>query len=105
MFPCQILLHLSPVVNIQLVWLITRCSSGLGEALALAALARGDKVIATARGSTSRIAHLEKAGAATRVLDATKDVDIKDLISIYDSIDVCVPNAGYGLISPIEETP
>ncbi|HEY2062632.1 MAG TPA: SDR family NAD(P)-dependent oxidoreductase, partial [Amycolatopsis sp.] len=31
------------------VWLITGCSSGFGRELALAALAAGDRVLATAR--------------------------------------------------------
>lgn len=33
-------------------WLITGCSRGLGRAVALEALARGDRVVATARRGT-----------------------------------------------------
>lgn len=36
------------------VWLITGCSSDFGREFALAALARGDKVVATAPGSNTR---------------------------------------------------
>ena len=35
--------------NMSNIWLITGCSSGLGRDIALAAAARGDRVIATAR--------------------------------------------------------
>ncbi len=41
------------------VWLITGCSTGFGRALAEAALAQGDRVIATAR-NVSKIQDLEQ---------------------------------------------
>ena len=68
-------------------------------------MARGDSVIATCRGSASRLDDLVKAGAKARVLDVgsppeklmewvqtllLKDTDIRD-----DGIDVLVNNAGY----------
>lgn len=87
----------------SLVWLITGCSSGIGEALALAALSRGDKVIATARGSVSRLQKLKDAGAATFELDVTQEFDTKALLQIYGTVDVIVPNAGYGQMSLLEE--
>ena len=86
-----------------LIWLITGCSSGLGETLALAALARGDKVIATARGNVSRLQKLQDAGAATFELDVTKDFDAKTLLDIYGTVDVVVPNAGYAHMGFLEE--
>lgn len=87
----------------QLVWLITGCSSGLGEALAQAALRRGDRVIATARGPVSRLAELKKDGAATFEIDVTKDFEIADMVAVYGTIDVVVPNAGYGEYALLEE--
>lgn len=44
------------------VWFITETSSGFGQQLALAALSRGDKVIATPR-NVSTLKSLEDAGA------------------------------------------
>jgi NAD(P)-dependent dehydrogenase (short-subunit alcohol dehydrogenase family) len=38
------------------VWLITGCSTGFGRKLSEAVLAKGDRLIATAQRSTSRLA-------------------------------------------------
>lgn len=54
----------------QLVWLVTGCSSGIGAQLVHAILARGDKVIATAR-NVDKVRHLEAAGATVLRLDVT----------------------------------
>ncbi|KAG9189446.1 hypothetical protein G6011_06314 [Alternaria panax] len=56
------------------VWFITAASSGFRRSLALEALSRGHKVIASAR-SLSRIASLKDAGADTVVLDVTSPLD------------------------------
>ena len=92
----------------MLVWLITGCSSGLGKALALEVLARGDRVIATCRKPKSRIQDLEDAGAAIMELDVTASEEelqreIEQAIKIYDKIDVLVPNAGYGEVGYLED--
>lgn len=89
------------------VWLITGCSSGLGRALALEALARGDKVIATAR-SVSKLEDLKALGAAVIALDVTSDdatlaKTIADAVQIYGRIDILVNNAGYALQGAVEE--
>ena len=83
----------------QLVWLITGCSSGFGELFVQRALARGDKVIATARKLAS-IEHLKDLGAAILQLDVTEnEPNIRDTVTkaieIYGRIDVLVNNAAY----------
>lgn len=83
-----------------LTWLVTGCSSGLGEAFIRGILARGDKAIATTRGDTSRIRSLEEAGAKTYSLDVTaSSSEIKDvvtkIISENGGLDVLINNAGY----------
>lgn len=92
------------------VWFITGCSSGLGHALATAALARGDRVIATARDPAS----LEPLAAAhpdhcrTLALDVTLPAQVAAAVAAgleaFGGIDVLVNNAGCGLVGAIEET-
>ncbi|KAJ5096111.1 hypothetical protein NUU61_005467 [Penicillium alfredii] len=90
------------------VWLVIGTSSGLGAEFVHAAVARGDKVIATAR-NVDRIAHLKDIGAAVMQLDvaASKDeLDLKaeEAIAIYGTIDVLVNNAGYTQFGTVEES-
>jgi NAD(P)-dependent dehydrogenase (short-subunit alcohol dehydrogenase family) len=92
------------------VWFITGASSGFGRALAEAALARGEQVIATAR-ATEALADLE-ARAPERVLRAPLDVTRAEQINAaidaalarFGRIDVLVNNAGYGVVGAVEET-
>ncbi|MEN3285208.1 MAG: hypothetical protein V7607_6348 [Solirubrobacteraceae bacterium] len=91
------------------VWLITGTSSGLGRALAQAALEHGHRVVATAR-STDRIAELEREfpdRALAVPLDVT-DADqaraaIDAALRAFGRIDVVVNNAGYGALGALEE--
>ncbi|KAI3554650.1 retinol dehydrogenase [Colletotrichum abscissum] len=90
-----------------LVWLITGSTSGFGAEFVKALLAKGDKVIATAR-DTSKIAHFREAGAAVLKLDlladqAEFDKVAQDSLSIYGSVDVLVNNAGYSHFGTIED--
>ena len=83
----------------QLRWLVTGCSSGIGEVFARGILERGDKVVATARGDVSRLASLQEAGAETVGLDVTSPLsEIKSVVATIleaGPIDVLVNNAGY----------
>jgi len=90
-------------------WLITGCSRGIGRALASAALARGERVIATARQS-SLLADLatqfpETCRALT--LDVTDSSQVKSVVAdaarFFGRLDVIVNNAGYGLVGAFEE--
>ncbi|KAF1325837.1 Dehydrogenase, partial [Globisporangium splendens] len=97
--------HQSPAMS--KVWLITGCSSGLGRELALAALARGDRVIATAR-NVNKLDDLKQRGAAAVSLDVTSSDHvlkqiIADAVAIYGRIDILVNNAGYVLQGAVEE--
>ena len=88
-------------------WFITGCSSGFGRALVEAALARGQRVIATARDIRS-IADLEQADRCqVMTLDITEASEIPLVIQaaaeVWGGLDVIVNNAGYGLIGAVEE--
>jgi NAD(P)-dependent dehydrogenase (short-subunit alcohol dehydrogenase family) len=89
------------------VWLITGTTSGFGAEFVKKLLARGDKVIATAR-NTSKIAHFKDAGASILKLDlfseqATFDKVAADAIAIHGHVDVVVNNAGYSHFGIIED--
>ena len=90
-------------------WLITGASSGFGLALARAALAAGDLVVATARRPETLDALVEQAPdrvAALR-LDVTHPGEIASAVTAalerFGRIDVLVNNAGYGTVGAVEE--
>jgi NAD(P)-dependent dehydrogenase (short-subunit alcohol dehydrogenase family) len=91
-------------------WLITGVSSGLGRAIAEAALARGDKVAGTVRGPADLAAFEARApGRAFGYLaDMVDEAAVRDAVGRAEAdlggIDVLVGNAGYGLVGAVEES-
>jgi NAD(P)-dependent dehydrogenase (short-subunit alcohol dehydrogenase family) len=89
----------------QRVWLITGCSAGFGRAIAEAALARGDRVVATARRAET-LADLEGDDVLVVGLDVTRQDQIEAAVGAalehFGRIDVLVNNAGYGSIGAVE---
>jgi NADP-dependent 3-hydroxy acid dehydrogenase YdfG len=91
------------------VWFITGASSGFGRALAEEALAKGDRVAATARKPEVLRDLIEKYPSAARAcrLDVTNTDDVKnsigEAIKEFGRIDVLVNNAGNALVGAIEE--
>lgn len=85
-----------------LVWLITGCTSGFGQLFVSAVLARGDKVIATARNTTSLTDYASDENVRLLQLDVTDPQDVLDTkaaaaTKYFGRIDVLVNNAGYVL--------
>ncbi|GAA4983601.1 oxidoreductase [Actinopolymorpha pittospori] len=104
------------------VWFVTGASRGLGREIALAALDRGDQVVATGRDADAVVAALDSAvdtDAAVTALDAAPPdllvvpLDVTDTaqaknaidaaLTRFGRIDVLVNNAGFGIIGAIEE--
>ncbi len=91
------------------VWFITGSSKGFGRIWAEAALARGDKVVATARDVTSVQPLVEQYGDQVLALPldvddkAAVDAAVAQAIARFGRIDLAVNNAGYGLFGAIEE--
>ncbi len=91
------------------VWFITGTSKGFGRIWAEAALARGDRVVATARdiGTLATLAERHGESVLTLTLDVTDkagvDAAIAEAHARFGRLDVVVNNAGYGLFGAIEE--
>lgn len=92
------------------VWLVTGANSGFGRAIAEAALAAGDTVVAAARRpETLDDLVARHPGRVTAVeLDVTDQSRIADVVADavlwHGRIDVLVNNAGRGVVGAVEET-
>ena len=87
--------------------LITGCSTGIGRATALALLAKGFTVYATARRPET-IEDLAALGCRTLALDVTSEESMVAAVAAVEAehghVEVLVNNAGYALQGPVEET-
>lgn len=90
-------------------WLITGCSSGIGEGIAKAVLKKGDQAVVTAR-NLEKLSDLVKEYPKTAyavALDVTDKESItnavKEALAKFGTIDVLINNAGYGYRSSVEE--
>jgi len=90
-------------------WFITGCSSGLGRALAVAALQAGDRVVATARRPDSLAGLVAQAPerCLAHALDVRDPAEVQaavaESIARFRRLDVVVNNASHGLIGAVEE--
>lgn len=90
------------------VWIITGAGRGLGLEIARAASSSGDIVVATARSGAreleARIAHPNLHVVELDVTDEAQAQTVAaETAAKHGRIDVLVNNAGYGLLSAVEE--
>jgi NAD(P)-dependent dehydrogenase (short-subunit alcohol dehydrogenase family) len=91
------------------VWFITGTSKGFGRVWAESALARGDRVVATARDVKTLAPLVQRYGEqiAAITLDVTNkaavDAAVTGAQARFGRLDVLINNAGYGLFGAIEE--
>ncbi|HEX4224725.1 MAG TPA: SDR family NAD(P)-dependent oxidoreductase [Pseudonocardiaceae bacterium] len=88
--------------------LITGCSSGIGRAIAHAALKAGLPTWATAR-KPEVVADLAEAGANILALDVTDETSRQEAVrrveAEHGSVGALINNAGYAQAGPVEEVP
>ncbi|MEN2402462.1 oxidoreductase [Flavobacterium sp. MC2016-06] len=92
----------------QKTWIITGANRGLGLEIAKAVLNSGDKVIATTRKNPESLKEiLNNENALVLTLDVTNEANTQKVaqqaIDVFGKIDVLVNNAGFGLLSAVEE--
>ncbi|KAM5352842.1 hypothetical protein ACJ41O_005564 [Fusarium nematophilum] len=90
------------------VWLISGSSRGLGRSIVTEALARGDRVIATARDASQLSCFQGNDNVKLLSLDVTDtsealDKKVQEAIDAFGGIDVLVNNAGYVVSGVWEE--
>lgn len=92
------------------VWFVTGCSTGFGRELARQLLARGDRVVVTARNPesvTDLVSGFESQALVLR-LDVTDRGQIAEAVAAAEArfgrIDVLVNNAGIGYFGSVEES-
>ncbi|SEL01558.1 oxidoreductase [Parapedobacter koreensis] len=89
-------------------WFITGASRGFGFEITKAALAKGDQVIATVRkGKEQLAAQFGSSNLLVIEMDVTDEAGVnaavKEALAHVGKIDVLVNNAGFGLLSAVEE--
>ncbi|MFT3823931.1 MAG: oxidoreductase [Chitinophagaceae bacterium] len=93
----------------QKVWFITGASKGFGLEIVKAALASGDKVVATVRNNATGLQNElgNPADLLVVTMDVVKEAEVKqavrDGIARFGQFDVVVNNAGFGIVAAIEE--
>lgn len=96
-------------MNTSKTWIITGAARGFGQEISRAVLASGDKVVATVRSRPEELqAQLgNHPNLHVAVLDITDEAQAREVaagsLARFGRIDVLVNNAGYGLLSGVEE--
>ena len=92
------------------IWFITGASRGFGREVALEALRRGDKVVATARNISDLdyLNNQEPENLLALSLDVTEpkqiELAVHTALEVFGKIDILFNNAGIGYFAAVEES-
>jgi NAD(P)-dependent dehydrogenase (short-subunit alcohol dehydrogenase family) len=97
-----------PTTSKSKVWIITGAARGFGLEITKAVLAGGDTVVATVRGEPEKLqAEISHPNLHVAMLEVSNEARAQlvaaDTVTRFGRIDVLVNNAGYGLLSAVEE--
>jgi NAD(P)-dependent dehydrogenase (short-subunit alcohol dehydrogenase family) len=93
----------------QKVIFVTGASKGFGFEIAKAALAAGDKVVASVRNNPDRLTTAldNDKNLLVVTMDVSREDQVKQAVSTaithFGKLDVLINNAGYGIVTAIEE--
>ena len=88
--------------NDSKVVLVTGASSGMGRAMVIALAKQGYIVYAGSR-TPEKLFEIQNENIRPIALDITNSQSIEETIGFIERVDVLVNNAGYGLVSTVEE--
>lgn len=93
----------------QKVWFITGASRGIGALTVEAALAAGDRVVATGRSKEALVERFgNREGLLALAMDVTDEAAVAralaDAVAHFGHLDIVLNNAGYGMLGTLEET-
>jgi len=98
---------ITSAITEQSVWFITGCSTGFGRELAKQLLARGSRVVVTARNPQALTQFAGIENALVQKLDVTDPAEVVAAVQAAETrfgrIDVLVNNAGIGYFAAVEE--
>jgi len=98
---------ITSTITEQSVWFITGCSTGFGRELAKQLLARGSRVVVTARDPQALTQFAGIENALVQKLDVTDPAEVVAAVRAaemhFGRIDVLVNNAGIGYFGAVEE--
>jgi NAD(P)-dependent dehydrogenase (short-subunit alcohol dehydrogenase family) len=98
---------ITSAITEQSVWFITGCSTGFGRELAKQLLARGSRVVVTARNPRALAQFAGMENALVQKLDVTDPAQVAAAAQAAEThfgrIDVLVNNAGIGYFAAVEE--
>ncbi|KAG0651352.1 putative oxidoreductase [Hyphodiscus hymeniophilus] len=100
---------MAPAIDADAVWLVTGCSSGIGQSIAKYVHKAGQNIVATARNVDSLQYLPEGPKVCKLTVDVTSQASISAAINAtikrFGRLDVVVNNAGYSVVTEFEGVP